>query len=341
MRIGIVNDMALAREALRRVVLSVSGYEVAWLAADGAEAVRLAGQAPPDVILMDLVMPILDGVEATRQIMHTCPCPILLVTSSTSNNFDRVAEAMKHGGRGPVNTPVLGPDGRVLDGQALLDQLARLERMHRHSAPLPAPGPLEVPPAAPEGPAMLALGASTGGPEAVAQILEALPPGFQAPVVVIQHIAAEFAPNFVGWLRGRSSLPVEIAHEGGCPRPGTVHVSATDDHLVLRRGRFAIVREPIDYPFRPSINCFFESLRSQGPASGVAVLLTGMGSDGAHGLAALRQAGWLTIAQDEASSVVYGMPGAAVALQAACHILPLVSIPDAIIAHFGAPPRHA
>jgi chemotaxis response regulator CheB len=189
------------------------------------------------------------------------------------------------------------------------------------------------------GPAFLAIGASTGGPEAVARILEALPGNFPAPVVVIQHIAAEFAPHFAAWLQLRSALPVEIAQEGTAPRPGAVHVSGTDDHLVLRRGKFAIVREPVDYPFRPSVNSFFESLCGQGPLCGVAVLLTGMGSDGARGLAELRQAGWLTIAQDEATSVVYGMPQAAAALHAARCILPLADIPAAIAARFSASRR--
>jgi two-component system response regulator WspF len=337
-RIAIVNDMALAREALRRVVLSVPGYEVAWEAGNGAEAVCRARLAPPDVILMDLVMPIMDGVEATRQIMQSCPCPILLVTSSAAGNFDRVVEAMRHGGQGPVNTPVLGPGGEVLDAEALLSQLARLDRIRHVPPPAYTTAPTSLPPH-PSGPSFLALGASTGGPEAVASILAGLPADFPVPVVVIQHIAADFAPSFVAWLQGRCVLPVQIALEKSAPQPGVVHVSATDDHLILRRGRFAVVRDPVDYPFRPSVNSFFESLVSQGPACGVAVLLTGMGSDGARGLAALRHAGWLTIAQDEASSVVYGMPQAAVALHAASRILPLEHIAGAIIGYFNAARR--
>ena len=128
MRVAIVNDLALAREVLRRLVLSVSGYTVAWTAADGAEAVDRAARDRPDVILMDLVMPVMDGVEATRRIMAGSPCPILLVTSSVSGNFNKVYEAMGHGGLDAVNTPTLGPDGQVRDSEGLLARLARLGR---------------------------------------------------------------------------------------------------------------------------------------------------------------------------------------------------------------------
>src|SRR5262249_39073471 len=152
-------------------------------------------------------------------------------------------------------------------------------------------------------------GASTGGPEALARVLGALPASFAAPVVVVQHIAAEFAGNLVAWLRGRSELPVRVAREGEVAPQGAISVAATDDHLILRNGmRFGIVHEPADYPFRPSVDVFFESLAASWPGTGVAVLLTGMGHDGAKGLAALRQAGWYTLAQDRTTSVVYGMP---------------------------------
>ena len=131
MRVAIVNDLALAREVLRRLVLSVPGYTIAWTAVDGAEAVDRAGRDRPDVILMDLVMPVMDGVEATRRIMAASPCPILLVTSSVSGNFNKVYEAMGHGGLDAVNTPTLGPDGQVRDSEGLLARLAKLGRSRR------------------------------------------------------------------------------------------------------------------------------------------------------------------------------------------------------------------
>jgi two-component system response regulator WspF len=343
MRVAIVNDLSLAREVLRQLVLSVAGYRVAWMAEDGAEAVRQAARDRPDVSLMDLVMPVMDGVEATRQIMAASPCPILLVTSSVNANFNKVYAAMGHGGLDAVNTPVLGPGGTVQEGEALLARIARLAQVRRMpvapasgSAPVARAaraGPAD--PTAPALPALLALGASTGGPEALAQVLGGLPAGFPAAVVLVQHIASSFAPSLASWLQTRTALPVRVAGKGDEPRPGTALLAATDQHLILRRDRrLAYTPPPNDHPYPPSIDVFLDSLASSWPRPGVAVLLTGMGSDGARGFLHLRQAGWLTIAQDEATSVVYGMPKAAAELNAACRILPLPEIAAAIRADF-------
>jgi two-component system response regulator WspF len=338
MRIAIVNDLVIARTLLQQIVLSVPGYSIAWQAEDGAEAVWRARLNRPDVILMDLVMPVLDGVGATRQIMASSPCPILLVTSSVSGNFALVCDAMGHGGLDAVDMPVMGPCGHIQGGDALLARLARLDRS-RHGEPAPVAARAVAFSASvtpdPALPPLLILGASTGGPEALARILEALPAGFPVAVVVIQHIAAVFAPNLVVWLQGRCALPVDLARQDGRPRAGAVAVAGTDDHLVLGRDRrFSYTREPVDYPFRPSVNAFFESAAACWPRPGVAVLLTGMGADGARGLAALRRPGWLTIAQDEQSSVVYGMPRAAAEMHAAGLVLPLWDIPTTILGHF-------
>jgi two-component system response regulator WspF len=172
------------------------------------------------------------------------------------------------------------------------------------------------------------------GPAALAHILEQLPPPLRAPVVVVQHISAEFATDL--WLRGRSRLPVAVAREGGEPTPGVVSVAVTNDHLLLTPDRrFHYAKELADYPYRPSVDVWCESLAAHWPKPGVAALLTDMGQDGARGLAALRQAGWLTIAQDEATSVVYGMPRAAVEINAACRVLPVGEIAAAITARLG------
>jgi two-component system response regulator WspF len=339
MRIAIVNDLALAQAVLRRLVESVPGYTVAWTAVDGAEAVRKAAADCPDVILMDLVMPVMDGAEATRRIMVASPCPILIVTASLGANFGKVYEALGAGGLDAVKTPTFGPDGRVRGGEALLGRLAKLApsrlsqtglawrdlTVSTPTAPAAAP-PTALPP-------LLAVGASTGGPEAVAQVLSALAPVPPGPVVVVQHIAADFAPGLATWLQSKTGLPTRLAADGDSLQAGQVHVAGSNDHLVLRpERRFAYTPDPSAYPYRPSVDVFFESLTVAWPRPGVAVLLTGMGSDGARGLGSLRALGWHTIAQDQATSVVYGMPKAAAELNAATQILPLSQIGPAALA---------
>jgi two-component system response regulator WspF len=178
----------------------------------------------------------------------------------------------------------------------------------------------------------VALGASTGGPEALARILQALPASLPAGVVIIQHIAADFAQGLAIWLQGYSCLPVRLAQTGDELRTGEVLLAGTDDHLTLRGDcRLAYTADPVDYPYRPSVDVFFHSLAVSWPRPGIAVLLTGMGNDGARGLLHLRQFGWHTITQDQASCVVYGMPKAAAELRAACQVLSLAQIPAAIV----------
>jgi two-component system response regulator WspF len=144
---------------------------------------------------------------------------------------------------------------------------------------------------------------------------------------VVQHIAADFAAGFAGWLQGRTGLPACLAAAGAAPEPGRVYVAGSDDHLVLRPNRqFAYTAEPRACPYRPSVDALFTSLAANWPGPGVAVLLTGMGSDGARGLAELRRCGWHTIAQDRETSVVYGMPKAAAELNAAAEVLPLAQV---------------
>jgi two-component system response regulator WspF len=325
MRIAIVNDLALAQMVLRRVVESAPGYSVAWTAADGAEAVRKAAADRPDVILMDLLMPVMDGAEATRRIMAANPCPILVVTASLGANFGKVYEALGAGGLDAVKTPTLGPGGQVRGGEALVTRLARL-RVGDCGLQAPRPSAIRHPQSA-TGVPLLALGASTGGPEAVAQVLAAVAPAPPGPVVVVQHIAADFAAGFVTWLQARTGLPTGVAVAGDAPGPGRVYVAGSDDHLILGPDRrFAYTAEPKAYPYRPSVGVFFASLAANWPGPGVAVLLTGMGDDGARGLAELKALGWHTIAQDRATSVVYGMPKAAAEINAAKEVLPLPQI---------------
>ncbi len=335
MRIAIVNDLALAREVLRRLIESVPGYSVSWTAVDGAEAVQRATADSPDVILMDLVMPVMDGAEATRRIMANSPCPILIVTASVGGNFDKVYEALGAGGLDAVKTPTFGPDGQICGGERLLARLAKILRARRlpetkmESSPASNPDSSTARSGVVALPQLLAIGASTGGPEAVAQVLtNQSPPG---PVIVVQHIGLDFAAGFATWLQSRTGLPTSSAVEGTTMQSGHVYIAKSNDHLIVRPDKtLAYTADPKSYVYRPSVDVLFESLITSWPRPGVAVLLTGMGSDGARGLAGLRQQGWHTIAQDQSTSVVYGMPKAAAELNAAVQILPLPAIAAAI-----------
>ena len=345
MRIAIVNDLALAREVLRRLVESVPAYTVAWTAADGAEAVRRAAADRPDAILMDLVMPVLDGAEATRQIMATAACPILIVTASLGANFGRVYEALGAGGLDAVRTPTFGAGGQIVGGAAVLERLAKLARtksgQYAANWQTPATKSDTAPPqsAASTLSPLVAIGASTGGPAAIAEILSALATAPRGPLIVVQHIAAEFAVGLVDWLQGRAGVRVQVAREGDSPEAGHIYIAATDDHLILRSDRrFAHSPEPKMYPYRPSVDVLFESLATNWPRPGIGVLLTGMGNDGARGLGELRKRGWHTIAQDLATSVVYGMPRVAAELGAAVEVLPLSQIGLSIATRLTAKP---
>ena len=331
MRIGIVNDVVLAREALRRVVAS-SPHEVAWLAPDGAKAIELATSDKPDLILMDLIMPGVDGVEATRRIMAQSPCPILVVTASVSGHLGRVYEAMGLGALDAVDTPALGdPAGASI----LLDKVTTIAKLIG-MAPRPSiarPGVLPPPPPVGRNPSwpIVAIGASTGGPAALAQILSGLPHTRDAAVVIAQHVDAAFGPGLARWLIERTGRKVELIEPGDRPLPGRILLGSTNDHVILdESGRLDYASEPLANYYRPSGDVLFESLARYWPERGVGVVLTGMGRDGASGLLTLRRAGWLTVAQDEATSVVWGMPRAAAEIGAATHVLPLPEIAHAI-----------
>ncbi len=332
MRIAIVNDMKMAVEALRRTVTGVSEYQIAWIAYNGEEAVRKCASDIPDLILMDLLMPVMDGVEATRRIMLESPCAILVVTATVSGNASKVFDALGHGALDAVNTPVLGISGMAEGADALLKKISTISKLigihpavrHKFVATAPARGNV-LPP-------FVAIGASTGGPLVVAKILEALPQTFPTGIVVVQHIDAEFAPGLAEWLAGLTSLKVRIASQGDRPSPGTVLIADPKGHLLLDAdGTLTYSDEPKDLAHRPSVDVFFQSIASHHRGRGIAALLTGMGRDGAEGLLALRRSGWYTIAQDQKTSIVYGMPKAAAELDAAVDILASDMIPSVLL----------
>src|SRR5579872_344930 len=326
MRVAIVNDMALAVEALRRVIAGLPGYSIAWTARDGAEAVDLCARDTPDLILMDLVMPVMSGMAATRLIMSRTPCAILVVAAAVGSESRDVLEALSAGALDAVQTPTITASGMPSDTERLTTKMkiiARLivERTGRSSSgKLKKTSPLSVSPSVP----LVVIGASAGGPAALSTIFSGLPSDFPAAIVVVQHIDAQFAPSMASWLDKKSALEVRIALERDTVKTGVALLASTNDHLVFLDSHFLGYKaEPRDCHYRPSIDVFFQSVVTHWKGDVVAVLLTGMGRDGAKGLKALRDVGVLTLSQDAESCVVYGMPRAAAELNAAVEILPI------------------
>ncbi|MDF2488900.1 MAG: putative chemotaxis related CheB-like methylesterase [Pseudomonas sp.] len=332
MRIAIVNDMPMAVEALRRALAFEPAHQVAWVAANGAEAVQRCREQTPDLILMDLIMPVMDGVEATRQIMASTPCAIVIVTVDRMQNVHRVFEAMGHGALDVVDTPPLGAGDPREAAAPLLRKIFNIGWLIGQQS-LGTTSPLGAPPRiAAKRPGLVAIGSSAGGPAALEMLLKRLPHDFPAAIVLVQHVDQVFAAGMAEWLGGACRLPVRLAREGEPPQPGQVLLAGTNHHIrLLKNGQLAYTAEPVNEIYRPSIDVFFDSVARFWSGEAVGVLLTGMGRDGAQGLKLMRQQGCLTIAQDQQSSAVYGMPRAAAAIDAAVEICPLERIADRLM----------
>jgi two-component system response regulator WspF len=323
-RIGIVNDDPIAVEALRRALTTVPVHSVAWVARDGAEAVNRCTLDRPDIVLMDLIMPVMDGVEATRRIMATTPCPILVVTGDVTRNTGKVFAAMGAGALDVVSTPTLTSGNRESSASALLTKIRLIGQLGV------AQGGGSLPGVASDGTpasALIAIGASAGGPPAVAHVLRDLSSDLRAAVLVVQHVDAEFVDSMAEWFDSQCSLVVRVARAGVKPEAGCAYLAGGDLHLVVDPdGSLAYRSEPVDAPYRPSADVLFGSIAENWRGQSVGVVLSGMGRDGALGLLQMRTAGARTIAQDKATSAVFGMPRAAAELNAASDILPLAKI---------------
>jgi two-component system response regulator WspF len=348
MRIAIVNDLAMAREALRRAVSSEPGVSIAWTAADGADAVKKAIADRPDLILMDLIMPGTDGVEATRQIMRQCPCAIVVVTATVEGNASRVYEAISAGAVDAVDTPRVNEPGGTA---ALVQRIEAIRKLKSRTGTCcaataasalgcfpkckvskPVSGTNAVADHGPSAP-LVAIGASTGGPQAIATVLQGLPEHPAFATLIVQHMDATFLPGLAHWLSDQTGRHVRLALPGQVPTAGAVLVAGEARHLVvLNRGTLCYADAPQDMIHKPSVDVLFSSLAASMVQPGVAVLLTGMGRDGAEGMLKLKQQGWTTIAQDQETSVVWGMPGAAKELGAASMVLPIGVIAPSITA---------
>jgi len=336
-KVLIVDDSLVSRTYLAYILGQQPGITVVGHATDGESALRQAELLRPDVITMDLLMPGMDGIQATAHIMERVPTPIVIVTTTFSKgDVEKTFQAMAVGAVAIIEKPrAMGtPDGdrMVRETVATVKAMATVpvvRRKKRTPAPPVTAQPVLVP--AISAIDIVGIGASTGGPPALQTILSQLPAGFPVPILIVQHIAAGFVEGMVEWLQHTCPLKVLLARSGDIPRAGSVYIAPDGNHLEYsRNGTLMLSAGPADFGLRPSVARLFASLAVNCGPKAVGVLLTGMGRDGAEDLKKMRDSGCVTFAQDAESSVVHGMPGEAIRLGAAQYVMPPLEIAAAL-----------
>ena len=326
-RVLVADDSATVLEYLVYLLGEDPALEIVGTARDGHEAVEQAERLRPDVIVMDVHMPRMNGYDATRKIMERVPTPIVTVSASISR--DEVAmtfEALKAGALTVVQKPG-GLDHpthaesarRLVETVKLMAEVKVVRRWPRREHAVP-PSPVTARPDRKI--RLVAVGASTGGPQVVAEILARLPVDLAAPILIVQHIAPGFTEGLVEWLDQATRLSVKLAEPGEAVQPGTVYLPRNGFQMGIGKDqRIHLTNGPTEEGFSPSASYLFRSVADAYGRSALGILLTGMGRDGAAGLKRLREAGGVTIAQDEESSIIFGMPAEAIRLGAAEHVL--------------------
>ncbi len=333
-RVLIVDDSLVATEMLRQILASDPGIEVVGVATNGTDAVAAVTELRPDLVTMDIHMPGMDGLEATEQIMAYTPTPILVVSSSVySEGMGRAFDALTLGALDVIKKPEprdwadLERIARDIISRVKILANVRVVTHIRGRRPKPAAAPSDD---APVRRSMVAVASSTGGPSALLDVLGRLPKDLPVPVVVAQHIAEGFVPGLVSWLDSGCAVRCVMATDGDVPEPGCVYLAPTGANTVFDGRALRIVAAKAGQLYVPNADALFESLAANVRAGAVGVVLTGMGADGASGLARIKAAGGATIAQDEASCTVFGMPKVAIEMGAAEQVLPATAIAGAI-----------
>ena len=339
-RVLVVEDSAVVRAVLVKLLKDDPQFEVIGTAGNGEEAVAFVARTRPDVVLMDVHMPKLDGIEATRQIMEQNPVPIVIASATIQPHEVPLAfRAMQAGAlafvdkSAQIGSPQFDEQSRQLKQMLkLMSEVKVVRRWNRAAQTEPRTASREPLPTRVNRPCRLvAVGASTGGPPVLGTILSQLPRGFALPLLVVQHITPGFVSGLADWLTQASGVPTHLATRGLVPLPGHAYLAPDDYHLGLEpSGRIVLSKAEKENGLRPAVGYLFRSVADAVGAGAIGVLLTGMGKDGAAELRQLKLRGAVTIAQDKASCVVNGMPGEAVAIGAADYVLPPDKIASAL-----------
>lgn len=344
----VVEDSRVIRDYLVHVLEADPDIRVSGTAGSGEAALEFLGTHRPDVILMDIHLPGIDGIETTRRIMSSHPVPIVVCTASTHlSEVHTAMRALEAGALAVLNKPrgVGDPDAEaetaaIINTLKLMSEVPVVRRWNR-APPAATPvtsavGAQALREAAGNGAAVVAIGASTGGPPALLQVLSGLSTAFPTPILVVQHIAPGFTAGFAEWLATASRLPVHVARGGDTPLAGHVYVAPDDHHLrVGVRGELETTRDEPHNGLRPSVAVLFRSVAERFGRRAIGVLLTGMGRDGAEELKLMADRGALTVAQDEESCIVFGMPAEAIRLGAARFVFPPQKIAELLTTAVG------
>ncbi len=336
-KVLIVEDSLVARELLVSILQSTPDMQVVGTANNGVEAVQLARRLQPDVIAMDVYMPEMDGLEATRRIMAEIPRPIVMVSASYNPGEHQMSfDALQAGALSILEKPTINDPPQKL--QFLADQLrlmSEVKVVRRWDRSKYRPTAARTPALIQNGRAkiqLLAIASSTGGPGVLAKILSQLPAEFSVPVLIVQHIMAGFSAGLATWLNQLIPLTVRLAEQGDMIEAGQVLIAPDHHHMLVdNKKHIRLTQDAPENGLRPSANQLFYSVAKIYGASAIGVILTGMGSDGADGLLALKKTGAHTIAQDAATCVVFGMPAVAIEIGAAEQILPTDKIAAAVM----------
>lgn len=338
-KVMLVDDSDLTLTILKKILIQASDIVVVGTARDGKEALALLPKLQPDVICTDLKMPVMDGLDFTKAVMAEYPRPILVLSAAVqSEDSVNIFNLMQAGAIDVIAKPryELTEDSEM-NARELISKIRVLSGVHvialkkKAEQPLLAPA-MQIKWSGHAAAQIIGIGASTGGPQALHQLLTALPTNFPLPIVCVQHISEGFLPGLINWINQGCKLTVQIAETGLSPKPGHVYFAPDNQQLELNAQKQLICSAATRHAGHcPAISVTFNSLALRFGRQATGVLLTGMGRDGVDGLQAIKRAGGLTVAQDEASSIVFGMPKAAIEEQAAQLVLPLNQIAPTLI----------